>query len=64
MASCEQKWLSEFVQVNVAELRDTETVESWGEARQRNVVLRELDPVPLNLTSIECQARACARTPK
>ncbi len=49
----EQKRLGVFVQVNVTELCDTETVENRGKARQRNVVVRELDPVPLNLAPVE-----------
>jgi len=60
----QQKRLCEFVQVDVAELRDTETVESWRKAWQKDVAVGDLNPVPLTLAPVERQSSARARAPK
>ena len=57
----EQERLSEFVQVNIAELRRTKSVEGGGKAGQKNVAPRDFDPMPLDLTRIKRQASGGAR---
>ncbi len=52
----EQERLSEFVQVDVAELRHTKSVEGGGKAGEKNVAPRDFDPMPLDLARIKRQA--------
>jgi hypothetical protein len=56
-----KEWLSEFVQVDVAELRHAEAVKCPGKAAKEDVVIGDLDPMPLDLAGIERQTGAGAR---
>ena len=57
----EQERLGELVQVNIAELRRTKSVEGGGKAWEKNVAPRDFDPMPLDLTRINRQASGGAR---
>ena len=49
----EEEWLSEFVHVNVAELRDAEAVKGLRKTGDEHVAVRDFDPVPLDFAAIE-----------
>jgi len=51
----EEEWLSVFVHMDVAELRDAESVECLSKAGNEHVAVRDLDPVPLDLAPIDRQ---------
>lgn len=58
----EEEWLSVFVQMDVAELRDPEAVECLRKPGDEHVAVRDLDPVPLDLAAIERQTTGNERT--
>ncbi len=58
----QQKWLSKFVEVDIAQLGDSHSIESSGQRLKTNFERLDFDPMALDLSRIKSQARAPAKS--